>query len=72
MEGKLEQLCSKLNIEQERNAMITESYQNEKKHLARTLKQVQSEYLRKEDDFRRLKTVTDQLRLVVASGSMIL
>ena len=72
MEGKLEQLCSKLNIEQERNAMITESYQNEKKHLARTLKQVQSEYLRKEEDFRRLKTVTDQLRLVVASGSMIL
>ena len=72
MEGKLEQLCSKLNIEQERNAMITESYQNEKKHLARTLKQVQSEYVRKEEDFRRLKTVTDQLRLVVASGSMIL
>ena len=70
MEGKLEQLCSKLSIEQERNAMITESHHNEKKHMSRTVKQLQAEYGQKDEDFKRLKAVTDQLRILVATGSL--
>ena len=70
MEGKLEQLCSKLSIEQERSSMISESFYNEKKHLSRTVKQLQAEYVNKEEEFRRLKTVTDQLRMLVASGTL--
>lgn len=70
MEGKLEQLCAKLLIEQERNAMMTESHNTERKHLARTVKQLQSEYLQKDEDYRRLKVVADQLRILVATGSL--
>jgi SMC interacting uncharacterized protein involved in chromosome segregation len=70
MQSKLEQLCMKLQIEQERNSMISESYQSEKKHLARTVRQLQGECSGKEEEFRRLKAVTDQLRMLVATGSL--
>ena len=70
MEGKLEQLCSKLLIEQERSSMISESFYNEKKHLSRTVKQLQAEYVQKEDEFRKLKMITDQLRMLIASGTL--
>jgi SMC interacting uncharacterized protein involved in chromosome segregation len=70
MQSKLEQLCMKLQIEQERNSMISESYQSEKKHLSRTVRQLQGECSGKEEEFRRLKAVTDQLRMLVATGSL--
>ena len=70
MKGKLEQLCLKLEMEQERNCMISENYQSEKKHLTRTVRLLQGECIGKDEEVRRLKAVSDQLRMLVASGTL--
>jgi hypothetical protein len=50
--------------------MMSEGFLNERRYLSRTVKQLQSESSSKEEDFKRLRGVTDQLRLLVASGSL--
>jgi hypothetical protein len=52
---------------QERNAMVTENSQNEKKNFLYMIKQLKTEYISKNEEFKKLQLVTDRLRTLVSS-----
>jgi hypothetical protein len=47
--------------------MITENFHNEKKNFLYMIKQLKTEYISKNEEFRKLQIITDRLRTLVSS-----
>ena len=70
LEGRLEQLTARLQLEQQRATILSDGAHDVNKRLHRQVRQLTAELGAKEEEVKRVRLAADQLRMLVANGTL--